>query len=194
MTPFKRLNSTTVVLTERNIDTDQIVPARFLTTTNRRGLGQAAFADWRFDKHGQVREDCPLNARQAETSEVLVAGENFGCGSSREHAVWALLQFGFRVVISSRIADIFRANALRNGLLAIEVDADTHAWLLDNPGAGVTVDVVQARLRLPDGRDIEFELDPFARTCLIEGVDALGYLLGQEQAIAGFEQGAREAA
>ena len=194
MTPLKHLQSTTTVLTERNIDTDQIVPARFLTTTNRLGLGQAAFADWRFDADGGKRSDCPLNAPGIEQHEILVAGENFGCGSSREHAVWALQQFGFKVVISSRIADIFRANALRNGLLAIEVDADTHAWLLDNPGAEITVDVDRARLHLPNGREIQFELDPFARTCLMEGVDALGYLLGQEQAIAGFEQGSREAA
>ncbi|QOC22066.1 3-isopropylmalate dehydratase small subunit [Wenzhouxiangella sp. AB-CW3] len=194
MTPLKHLQSTTVVLTERNIDTDQIVPARFLTTTNRLGLGQAAFADWRYDKDGSMRSDCPLNAPDVAHSEILVAGENFGCGSSREHAVWALSQFGFRVVISSRIADIFRANALRNGLLAIEVDADTHAWLLAHPGAEVTVDVDRTRLHLPDGHEIEFGLDPFARTCLMEGVDALGYLLAQERAIAWFEEKSREAA
>ena len=194
MNPLKNLRSATVVLNERNIDTDQIVPARYLTTTGRVGLGQAAFADWRFDEHGEMRPDCPLNAPAARDSEILVAGENFGCGSSREHAVWALQQFGFRVVISSRIADIFRANALRNGLLAIEVDTDTHAWLMVRPGAELGVDVERCRLQLIDGREIEFDLDPFARTCLLEGVDALGYLLGQEQAIAGFEQGSREAA
>lgn len=188
MKPLKTLQSTTIVLTERNIDTDQIVPARFLTTTDRLGLGQAAFADWRFDADGRMRDNCPLNTAEAGQSEILVAGENFGCGSSREHAVWALLQFGFKVVVSSRIADIFRANALRNGVLAIEVDNDTHAWLLDHPGATLTVDVEKRRLGLPDGHQIEFELDPFARTCLIEGVDALGYLIGQEPAIAGFEQ------
>ena len=194
MTPLKHLQSTTTVLTERNIDTDQIVPARFLTTTNRLGLGQAAFADWRFDNEGRKRADCPLNAPEVEHSEILIAGENFGCGSSREHAVWALLQFGFRVVISSRIADIFRANALRNGLLAIEVDEDAHAWLTVRPGARLGVDIDNCRLQLLDGREVAFDLDPFARTCLMEGVDTLGYLLGQEQAIAGFEQGSREAA
>lgn len=188
MKPLKHLQSSTVVLRERNIDTDQIVPARFLTTTDRNGLGQAAFADWRFDKDGRMRADCPLNAPDAGHSEILVAGENFGCGSSREHAIWALLQFGFRVVISSRLADIFRANALRNGLLAIEVDTDTHAWLLQHPGADLTVNVDQTRLHLPGGRETEFELDPFARTCLLEGVDALGYLLAQEAAIGAFEQ------
>ncbi|WP_239056658.1 3-isopropylmalate dehydratase small subunit [Wenzhouxiangella limi] len=190
---MQQLSSKTLVLTESNIDTDQIIPARFLTTTSRDGLDESAFADWRFAADGSAREDCVLNDPQAREREILVAGENFGCGSSREHAVWALTQFGFRVVISSRVADIFRANALKNGLLAIEVDTDTHAWLLANPGAELSVDVEACTLTLPDGQSIGFELDPFARTCLLEGVDALGYLLGQEEAIAAYEQ-AREAA
>ena len=193
MKPFHSLSSTTLVLNERNIDTDQIIPARFLTTTSRTGLERAAFADWRFDAEGHARAGCVLNDPDAAARQILVAGENFGCGSSREHAVWALSQFGFRVVISSRVADIFRANALKNGLLAIEVDADTHAWLLDHPGAELTVDVASCSIRLPDGRHIGFALDPFARTCLLEGVDALGYLLAQSDAIAEYEQ-AREAA
>ncbi len=192
MKPLRNLTSTTLVLNERDIDTDQIIPARFLTTTSRTGLGQAAFADWRFDGEGNEKP-CVLNEPDAAGREILVAGENFGCGSSREHAVWALTQFGFRVVISSRVADIFRANALKNGLLAIEVDEDTHEWLLANPGAEVQVDVEVCRMVLPDGREIGFELDPFARTCLLEGVDALGYLLAQEDAITAFEQ-AKEAA
>ncbi|NDY95242.1 3-isopropylmalate dehydratase small subunit [Wenzhouxiangella sp. C33] len=193
MKAMQQLSSKTLVLTESNIDTDQIIPARFLTTTSRDGLDESAFADWRFAADGSAREDCVLNDPQAREREILVAGENFGCGSSREHAVWALTQFGFRVVISSRVADIFRANALKNGLLAIEVDTDTHAWLLANPGAELSVDVEACTLTLPDGQSIGFELDPFARTCLLEGVDALGYLLGQEEAIAAYEQ-AREAA
>ena len=192
MKPMRQLASTTLVLNERNIDTDQIIPARFLTTTSRTGLGQAAFADWRFDAYGNEKP-CVLNEPDAHQRQILVAGENFGCGSSREHAVWALTQFGFRVVISSRVADIFRANALKNGLLAIEVDVETHAWLLDHPGAELGVDVETCTIRLPDGREIGFDLDPFARTCLLEGVDALGFLLGQEDAIAAYEQ-AREAA
>lgn len=193
MNPMQQLTSTTVVAAERNIDTDQIIPARFLTTTRRDGLARAAFADWRFDADGNEKPDSVFNRPEAAASRILVGGENFGCGSSREHAVWALTQFGFRVVISSRVADIFRANALKNGLLAIEVDADTHAWLLEHPGAEVSVDVAACTLGLPDGRTIGFELDPFARTCLLEGVDALGYLLGQQAAISAFEQ-AREAA
>lgn len=194
MKPLQTLQSATVVLAERNIDTDQIIPARFLTTTSRQGLARAAFADWRFDAQGQPRPDCPLNSESAAQAEILVAGENFGCGSSREHAVWALMQLGFRVVISSRVADIFRANALKNGLLAIEVDPPAHAWLLSHPGAPVSVDVAQQRLELPDGERIDFELDPFARTCLLEGVDALGYLLNQRQAIDDFERRGMEAA
>ncbi|MFP4334665.1 MAG: 3-isopropylmalate dehydratase small subunit [Wenzhouxiangella sp.] len=193
MRPMQQLTSTTLVLAESNIDTDQIIPARFLTTTSREGLAESAFADWRFAADGSEKPGCVLNQPEAREHQILVAGENFGCGSSREHAVWALTQFGFRVVISSRVADIFRANALKNGLLAIEVDPDTHAWLMTNPGAEVAVDVEACTLTLPDGRQIGFELDPFARTCLLEGVDALGYLLAQDEAISVFEQ-AREAA
>ena len=193
MRAMKQLRSATLVLAESNIDTDQIIPARFLTTTSREGLAEAAFADWRFATDGSEIPGCVLNNPGAEGREILVAGENFGCGSSREHAVWALTQFGIRVVISSRIADIFRANALKNGLLAIEVDADSHARLLDTPGAEIQVDVEACTLTLPDGSKINFELDPFARTCLLEGVDALGYLLAQDEAITTFEQ-QREAA
>ncbi|MEN1727547.1 MAG: 3-isopropylmalate dehydratase small subunit [Pseudomonadota bacterium] len=193
MKPLQQLTSTTLVLTESNIDTDQIIPARFLTTTNREGLGRAAFADWRFTASGAEKRDCVLNDPKASQRQILVAGENFGCGSSREHAVWALSQFGFRVVISSRVADIFRANALKNGLLAMEVDGETHTWLLDNPGAEISVDVEECKLTLTDGRGVALELDPFARTCLLDGVDALGYLLSQGEAISAFEQ-QREAA
>ena len=193
MRAMQQLSSTTLVLPESNVDTDQIIPARFLTTTSREGLGRAAFSDWRFEADGSEKPDCVLNDPDASQSEILVAGENFGCGSSREHAVWALSQFGFRVVISSRVADIFRANALKNGLLAIELDAETHAWLMAHPGAEISVDVEACTLSLPDGREVSFDLDPFARTCLLEGVDALGYLLAQDEAITTFEQG-REAA
>ena len=199
MKPLRTLDSCSLVIAQDNIDTDQIIPARFLTTTSREGLGEAAFADWRFDDQGESRADSPLNGPAAKDCEILVAGENFGCGSSREHAVWALMQFGFRVVISSRIADIFRANALKNGLLAIEVDRDTHRWLLAHPAARLTIDVALGRLDLPaagggdEARSVSFELDPFARICLLEGVDSLGYLLAQADDIAKFEQN-REAA
>jgi len=188
MKALRQLTSTTLVLPGTNIDTDQIIPARFLTTTRRDGLGRAAFADWRFTAGGAEKPECVLNHPEASKSRVLVAGENFGCGSSREHAVWALHQFGFRVVISSRVADIFRANALKNGLLAIEVDAEAHDWLLANPGAEVGVDVERCVLTLPEGREADFELDPFARTCLLEGLDALGYLLAQDEAIGAHEK------
>jgi 3-isopropylmalate/(R)-2-methylmalate dehydratase small subunit len=197
MKPLQQLASRSLVLDQDNIDTDQIIPARFLTTTSRDGLANAAFADWRFDEQGRPRPASPLNADDAGDCRILVAGENFGCGSSREHAVWALMQFGFQAVISSKLADIFRANALKNGLLAIEVDRDTHRWLLSHPGIAMRIDVADCRLELASDdaapRSVTFELDPFARTCLLEGVDALGYLLAQSDAISEFEQ-RREAA
>ncbi len=194
MKPLRQMSSKILVLHQDNIDTDQIVPARFLTTTSRQGLGEVAFADWRFDSAGRSRPECPLNAPDISERNILVAGENFGCGSSREHAVWALMQFGFRVVISSRLADIFRANALKNGLLAIEVDEPTHGWLLAHPEARVEIDVTRSTLRLPDDRAVEFALDPFARHCLLEGVDALGHLLDQQALISAFEHRRQEAA
>jgi len=188
MKAVHQIDSTTLVLPQRNIDTDQIIPARFLTTTERAGLGRRAFADWRFDDAGQAKPDCILNRPEAASAGILVAGENFGCGSSREHAVWALADFGLRAVISSRLADIFRANALKNGLLAIEVDPDSHAWLLDHPGARVRIDVEACRLRAEDGPEAIFELEPFARKCLLEGVDALGFLLAQHAVIEAWER------
>jgi len=188
MKAFHQIDSTTLVLPQRNIDTDQIIPARFLTTTERAGLGRLAFADWRFDDAGQAKPDCILNRPEAASAGVLVAGENFGCGSSREHAVWALADFGLRAVVGMRLADIFRANALKNGLLAIEVDPDSHAWLLEHPGARVRIDVEACRLQAEDGPETTFDLEPFARKCLLEGVDALGFLLAQQAAIEAWEQ------
>lgn len=179
----------TVVINQSDIDTDQIVPARFLTTTTRVGLGKALFADWRYDKTGSPRQDFILNAPAAAGCGVLVAGHNFGCGSSREHAPWALLDYGIRAVISTGIADIFRGNSLKNGLVPVIVDAETHAWLVANPGAEVTVDVGQLQLRLPDGKAVDFPMDGFSRFCLLNGVDQLGYLLKQAEAITRFEQG-----
>ncbi len=185
--PFQRLSSGTVVLRQANIDTDQIIPARFLTTTSREGLGENAFYDWRYDDAGAPREDSPLDGPEHDGHAILVAGPNFGCGSSREHAPWALSDFGFRAVVSSDIADIFKSNALKNGLLPVEVDAETHARLLDRPGREVTIDLKQGVLT--SGNDIEarFTVEPFARRCLLEGNDPLGYLTDRMDAITAFE-------
>ncbi|RIK75714.1 MAG: 3-isopropylmalate dehydratase small subunit [Planctomycetota bacterium] len=188
MDRITRFTSRTVVLPQSDIDTDQIVPARFLTTTTRKGLGKALFADWRYDKAGQPRADFALNRPEAAGCEILVAGNNFGCGSSREHAPWALVDFGIRAVISTGIADIFRNNSLKNGLVPVIVDGATHAWLLANPGAEVTVDVESRSLGLPGDRRVDFPLDGFSRYCLLNGVDQLGYLLGQADAISRFEK------
>jgi 3-isopropylmalate/(R)-2-methylmalate dehydratase small subunit len=188
MDRITRITSRTIAMPQTDIDTDQIMPARFLTTTNKEGLGDAAFADWRYDKSGAPVPDFPLNAPDAKECQVLVAGNNFGCGSSREHAPWGLVDFGFRAVISTRIADIFRNNALKNGLVPVIVPADVHAELLANPGTEVTVDVEARTLTLPDGHTVEFPLDGFSRHCLLEGIDQLGFLLSQAEAIAVFEQ------
>ena len=176
MEPVIRVHSTTVVIASSNIDTDQIIPARFLTTTTKNGLGRQLFADWRYRADGTPIAEFALNRPEARGAQVLVAGRNFGCGSSREHAAWALLDFGFRAVISTEIADIFRGNALKNGLLPIVVDEATAQWLLENPGAGVDIDLNSARLTLPNGMSAQFQLEAFARHCLMNGVDELGYL------------------
>jgi 3-isopropylmalate/(R)-2-methylmalate dehydratase small subunit len=170
-----------------NIDTDQIIPARFLTTTTRDGLGAALFADLRHGPDGSPRPDFVLNRAESRGCRVLVAGRNIGCGSSREHAPWALLDYGFQAVVSTEIADIFRSNSLKNGLVPVVVDEKTHQWLLANPGAEVEIDLGASTLRLPDGREIGFPIEPFARYCLMNGVDELGYLLGQADAIAAYE-------
>ena len=188
MEPVTRIASRTVVLPTKDIDTDQIIAARFLTTTSREGLGKSAFYDLRYDKDGTARSEFVLNKPESKGCSILVAGNNFGCGSSREHAPWALLDYGFKAVISTEIADIFRNNSLKNGLVAIVVDAETHAWLLDNPGANVTIDVESTTLTLPDGHEVAFPIDGFARHCLVEGIDQLGFLQGQAAAIAEFER------
>jgi len=188
MDPINVIRSRTVVMPSSNIDTDQIIPARFLTTTTREGLGAALFADWRYDAAGQPRPDFVLNQPSAQDCQVLVAGRNIGCGSSREHAPWALLDYGFRAVISTEIADIFRSNSLKNGLLPVVVDEATHGWLLANPGAAVEIDLAARELRLPDGRGAGFPVEAFARYCLMNGVDELGFLLGQADAISAYER------
>lgn len=181
------VKSRTMVMPQSDIDTDQIVPARFLTTTTRKGLGKALFADWRYDQGGEPRPDFLLNRPEAAGCGILVAGNNFGCGSSREHAPWALLDFGIRAVISTEIADIFRGNSLKNGLIPVTVDKATHGWLVENPGVEVTVDVAASKLLLPDGRAVSFPIDGFSKYCLLNGVDQLGYLLNQAAAISRFE-------
>jgi 3-isopropylmalate/(R)-2-methylmalate dehydratase small subunit len=188
MDPITVIRSKTVVMPSSNIDTDQIIPARFLTTTTRDGLGKALFSEWRYDANGQPRADFVLNQPAARGCQVLVAGRNIGCGSSREHAPWALLDFGFRAVISTEIADIFRNNSLKNGLLPVVVDEHTHAWLLANPGAEVEIDLPSTTLRLPTGQTVTFPIEAFSRYCLMNGVDELGYLLGQSAAIEQFER------
>ena len=188
--PFTSLTARTILLPQENIDTDQIIPARFLTTTERDGLGKAAFYDWRYDDAGNPRNDTPLNLAGQGGHTILVAGGNFGCGSSREHAPWALMDVGFRAVISSDIADIFKNNALKNGLLPVEVDSKTHARLLQTPGAEVAIDLETQTVRLADGWQAVFDIEPFARRCLLDGVDPLGHLLKQRAAIEAFE-GAR---
>ena len=185
--PFRRLDSRTVVIPRPDIDTDQIIPARYLKGTTQTGLGRFLFAGWRYDENGRPRPDFPLSQPEAQGAQVLVAGPNFGCGSSREHAPWALLDYGFRAVISSSIADIFRGNALKNGLLAVIVDPVTHGVLLASPGSAVSIDLEACTLGFGDAR-VKFEIDPFARRCLLQGVDELGFLLAQEPAIAAFER------
>jgi 3-isopropylmalate/(R)-2-methylmalate dehydratase small subunit len=188
MERFTTLTSSTVVLPAANIDTDQIIPARFLTTTSRAGLGKHLFADWRYDGHGVPRAGFALNQPSAAGCQILVAGRNFGCGSSREHAAWALSDYGFRAVISTEIADIFRNNALKNGLLPVIVDETTAGFLLGHPGAQLTIDVARCTLALPEGRTASFPLEAFARHCLLEGVDELGFLLAHAREIDAYEQ------
>jgi 3-isopropylmalate/(R)-2-methylmalate dehydratase small subunit len=184
---FDTLQSKTVVLPIENIDTDQIIPARFLKTTSMEGLGESLFLDWRYKSDGTPNPDFPLNKPDAKGAQILVAGDNFGCGSSREHAPWALVQYGIRAVISTSFADIFRGNALKNSLLPIVVPPAVHAELLKSPGVILKVDLETETLVFPDRRKVGFEIDSFAKQCLLEGVDELGYMLNQEPAIAAYE-------
>lgn len=188
MQPIRSIESRTVVLPFTNIDTDQIIPARFLTTTTKEGLGKQAFTDWRYDASGAPKPDFILNRPEATGCTILVAGRNFGCGSSREHAPWALLDYGLRAVISTEIADIFRNNSLKNGLLPIVVDEQTHGWLIHHPGAQLRIDLESSTVTLPDGTAVKFPIDAFARYCLLNGIDELGFLQQQSAAIERFEQ------
>ena len=191
MKPFTNFESRIVPLPINDVDTDQIIPARFLKTISKQGLDQQLFYDWRYDGQGRPKPDFILNQPRAKGAEVLLAGDNFGCGSSREHAPWALTQFGFRAVISTSFADIFRGNALKNSLLPIVVPADVHQALFaaieKDPDARVKIDLAAQKLALPDGRAIEFPVDAFSKQCLLDGVDELGYILKRDAAIAAFE-------
>jgi 3-isopropylmalate/(R)-2-methylmalate dehydratase small subunit len=187
MEPLRRITSRTVVISSTDIDTDQIIPARFLTTTTKDGLGKQLFADWRYQEDGSPKREFVLNRPEARGAQILVAGRNFGCGSSREHAPWALLDYGFRAVLSTEIADIFRGNALKNGFLPIVVDEQTSQWLLQHPGAEVDIDLTALRLTLPSGAAISFAIEPFARHCLLSGLDEFGYLRSKLAAIESFE-------
>ena len=187
MNKFVPFESRLVPLAIDNIDTDQIIPARFLKTISKDGLGDQLFYDWRYDAEGNPKPDFILNTPDAKRSQILLAGDNFGCGSSREHAPWALTQYGFRAVISTSFADIFKQNSLKNSLLPIIIPRDVHAELFANPNATVKVDLATQTLTLPNGRTVEFPVDSFAKHCLLEGIDELGYILQQGLAIKLFE-------
>ncbi len=188
MERITRFTSSTVAWPADDVDTDQVIPARFLKGTARSGWGEHLFADRRYDAEGRPRPEFPLNRPEAKGARVLVAGRNFGCGSSREHAVWALQGYGFQAVIAPSFADIFRGNALKNGLLPVAVDESAYARLLSAPGSAVTVDLEAQKLTLADGTGASFVIDPFARYCLLNGIDELQFLLGQEEAVAAYER------
>ena len=192
MNRFSRVRSRAVVLPINNIDTDQIIPARFLKVVDKQGLGEQLFSYWRFDAEGKPRPEFALNRPEVEGAEILFAGDNFGCGSSREHAPWALLGWGIRAVVATSFADIFKENALKNGLLPVEVDADTHAKLLAaleaDPTAELGVDLESSELTLPDGTAVRFAVDGFARHCLLQGIDQLGYILSFKDRIEEYEK------
>lgn len=191
MPAFTTLNSTMAPLPIENVDTDQIIPARFLKVTDKNGLGESLFADWRYAPDGAPRPEFVLNQPEYQGAKILVAGDNFGCGSSREHAPWALVGYGFQAVVSTRFADIFRNNALKNGLLPVLVDRDTLQQLFslieEEPDTTIQLDLASQTLTLPDGRAVQFPIDGFAKHCLLNGVDQLGYLLHQTSAIEAYE-------
>jgi 3-isopropylmalate/(R)-2-methylmalate dehydratase small subunit len=187
MEPIKTIRSRTAVLPLTNIDTDQIIPARFLRATTREGFGKHLFSEWRYDADGKPRPDFVLNKPEAQGCTILVTGRNFGCGSSREHAPWALTDFGIKAVVSTEFADIFRNNSLKNGLVPVLVDDATAEWLIANPGADVTIDLETSTLSMPNGKSVKFPLEPFARYCLMNGVDELGFLLSKNAEISAYE-------
>ena len=187
MEKIKTFSANTVNLLNEDIDTDQIIPARFLTRQTTDGIGECLFADWRFDKSGKPNEDFILNQPESTDAGILVTGNNFGCGSSREHAAWSLLDYGFRAVVSSSFADIFQNNSLKNGLITIVVDLETHKWLIEHPATELTVDLENTEIILENGKAISFPIDSFARYCLLHGVDQLGYILKHDSEITAYE-------
>ncbi len=191
MEPIKKFSGRTVALPINDIDTDQIIPARYLKVTDKHGLGAACFSDWRYNADGSPKPDFALNKSEYQGAKVLIGGHNFGCGSSREHAPWALIGAGFQAVVSTYFADIFKGNSLKNGLLPIVVDEETHNQLIslseEDPSVEVTVDLETQTLTLPDGRAVPFPIDNFSRYCLLNGVDQLGFLLGLDEYIQAFE-------
>ena len=192
MQPFRTLTSKVIPLAHNNIDTDQIIPARYLKVTNKEGLADGLFYEWRFDDDGHPDPNFPLNFDVYQQAQILVAGDNFGCGSSREHAPWALVGWGIRAVVSTSFADIFRNNSLKNGLLPVSVDFDTQekifAEIEKDPEMMVTIDLPTQTLTLADGSSVSFPIDTFSKTCLLEGVDQLGYILKRETMIEQYEQ------
>lgn len=191
MEAFTKLTSRVVAIPTTDIDTDQIIPARFLKTISKIGLGKNLFADWRYEEDGSPKPDFVLNQPEAQGAQILLAGDNFGCGSSREHAPWALMDYGFRAIVSTSFADIFRNNSLKNGLLPIEVDEETHQQLMslveEDPDLTLSVDLEAQAVTLPDGRVVDFPIDSFSKTCLLEGLDQLGYLQKQLDATRAYE-------
>ncbi len=191
MASFTTLTSHAALLSAENVDTDQIIPARFLKTLDKNGLGKQLFFDWRYLPDGSDNPDFVLNRPEAQGAQILIAGDNFGCGSSREHAPWSLMGWGLRAVISTSFADIFKGNSLKNGLLPIVVDAATHAKLVAavkaDPKAQLSIDLARAELTLPDGSKVTFPIDNFAQHCLLNGIDQLGYILSFDEKIKAYE-------
>ena len=191
MKPFDPIQSHVVLLPLDDIDTDQIIPARFLKTTQKGGLGEHLFSDWRYEDDGAPTADFILNRAVAQGGQILLAGRNFGCGSSREHAPWALTDWGFRAVVASSFADIFHANSLKNGLLPVAVEPAVHSKIMQqveaDPSVELAIDLESQTLTLPDGEAVQFPIDPFPKRCLLEGVDQLGYLLAIEDKIESYE-------
>jgi 3-isopropylmalate/(R)-2-methylmalate dehydratase small subunit len=192
MEKYTKFTSRVAVIPVNDIDTDQIIPARFLKVTDKAGLGANVFCNWRFQADGSENREFILNQPEYKSTQVLLAGNNFGCGSSREHAPWALMGFGFRAVISTTFADIFRNNSLKNGLLPIQVSEQAHQELLSyfsgHPERSITVDLEKQQVLLDDGRRFEFPMDEFSKTCLLNGIDELGYLLNLDREITAYEQ------
>jgi 3-isopropylmalate/(R)-2-methylmalate dehydratase small subunit len=191
MEPIKQFSGKIVALPINDTDTDQIIPARYLKVTDKAGLGQALFSDWRYNADGSPKPEFVLNQPEHQGATVLIGGHNFGCGSSREHAPWALQGGGFKAVVSTYFADIFRNNSLKNGLLPVMVDEETHQQLIslaqEDPTVSVTIDLATQTLTLPDGRGVAFPIDGFSKECLLKGVDQLGYLMDLDDQIAAYE-------